>query len=502
MVVLNGFSDVSLGNDFCDFVLDRDFVLKKQKEEIFGGCFSKGFRESDLLGVHCVSCEFNRCDFYRASFLDSVFESCVFHGCSFSEPLFVNARLKNCRFYKCTFDSGSFENSSLSNVVFDHVAMPKTHFFNAHVEQSVIHRSDLKNTVLFGTEFKFIIDSASARTVHVERPLSVVLVNPETQGVSVPRVVGKLANVGDVIPIKIAMHAPHHQKSNLDEEVEQVLQGLNSGGEYEQQSIPQRMLLHIRENHQLYPNALAVLERVKSLAANVHSVVLPGGEDISPLLYGQNPQPETGFSGGYHRSLLEFALIEQCTKRGMPLMGVCRGFQVISIFFGAKLLQHIGQDQVGIRQLTQPIGRTHQGVLPPLMGNLRTAVFHHQAVPAETTFKCLEVVAQRFVRDSVRGNDNWNVVMAVEQAHGAPVIGFQFHPEFFPGGVEIKPSERYERFSNQVLKRLENGQLRTPSDLLRSPCLKNMSIENEGFWSLMGEFARVYNAKKQVLSLL
>jgi gamma-glutamyl-gamma-aminobutyrate hydrolase PuuD len=488
-VLPNHFGDVSDSQaPHSELSLRRDRVSYVNSE----------FFDADLMGAHCTSCHFDGCNFQKSSFLNSTFDSCVFHGCSFDSPLFVNTSFINCRFYKSTLSSGSFEDAHLSNLVFEQVAMPDTHFFHATVNGVVLQDCDLKNTVFFDAESSFIMDSASARTVRVEKPLSVVLVNPKEQGVSVPRVVNKLAGVADVIPIRIAMHAQEHNTPLLDEELVFLLNGLNSRDQPLSQPIPQALLMRIRDYAERYPNAASVLDRVQALVPHVHAVVLPGGEDISPLLYGQTAQVETGFSSGYHRSLLELALIEQCTNRGIPLLGVCRGFQMINVYFGAQLHQHIGLGQAGVRQLDMPLERPHQGVLAPLMGNFRTVVFHHQAVPADTLLPNLEAVTHREIQDAVQ-EKNWDVVMAMEQSHGVPVMGFQFHPEFFSEEVAAQQERSSMPLCNKALQALDPP-VRTPGALLRSPSLQHMSPENEAFWAVIGDVAKAFRVKKQVIS--
>jgi gamma-glutamyl-gamma-aminobutyrate hydrolase PuuD len=493
-------SPTVMDNPFGDV---NDFPVRSSETDLrLNGIFYSNheFSDADLIGVHCTSSHFDGCNFEKSSFLNSTFDSCVFRGCSFDSPLFVNTSFINCRFYKSNLSSGSFEDAHLRNLIFEQVAMPGTHFFCAKVHGVVLQDCDLKNTVFFDAESNFIIDSASARTARVEKPLSVVLVNPKEQGVSVPRVVNKLAGVADVIPIRIAMHAQEHHRPLLDEELAFLLDGLNSRDQPLSPPIPQALLMRIRDCSERYPNAVSVLDRVQVLVPHVHAVVLPGGEDISPSLYGQTTQPETGFSGGYHRSLLELALIEQCTNRGIPLLGVCRGFQMINVYFGAQLHQHIGLDQAGVRQLGVPLERPHQGILAPLMGNLRTVVFHHQAVPADTLLPNLEAVTHREIQDAAQ-EKNWDVVMAMEQSHGVPVIGFQFHPEFFSEEVAAQQDKASTPLCNKVLQALDPP-VRTPGALLRSPSLQHMSPENEAFWAVMGDVAKAFRVKKQVISAI
>lgn len=78
--------------------------------------------------------------------------------------------------------------------------------------------------------------------------------------------------------------------------------------------------------------------RVKDLA-DADMLVLTGGADISPSLYGEEPI----FEGWYNtsRDEAEWAAIEQASKMGILMFGICRGGQLLNVFNGGKLWQHI-----------------------------------------------------------------------------------------------------------------------------------------------------------------
>jgi putative glutamine amidotransferase len=77
----------------------------------------------------------------------------------------------------------------------------------------------------------------------------------------------------------------------------------------------------------------AVLDRVEAL-------LLSGGADLDPALYGQEPEPgTTNFRRA--RDEFEIALCRAAIERGMPVLGVCRGLQVLNVARGGDLVQHL-----------------------------------------------------------------------------------------------------------------------------------------------------------------
>jgi gamma-glutamyl-gamma-aminobutyrate hydrolase PuuD len=68
-------------------------------------------------------------------------------------------------------------------------------------------------------------------------------------------------------------------------------------------------------------------------------LVLWGGNDINPRYYGEEPHPHTQHPA-HHRDLREFSEAEHAIKAGKPIVGVCRGAQLLCVINGGKLYQH------------------------------------------------------------------------------------------------------------------------------------------------------------------
>src|SRR5512133_1495757 len=75
------------------------------------------------------------------------------------------------------------------------------------------------------------------------------------------------------------------------------------------------------------------------------ALLLAGGQDIDPASYGQRPHPETKRISP-ERDRFEIALARAALDRGLPLLGVCRGMQLLNVALGGDLVQHL-PDHVG-----------------------------------------------------------------------------------------------------------------------------------------------------------
>jgi putative glutamine amidotransferase len=72
----------------------------------------------------------------------------------------------------------------------------------------------------------------------------------------------------------------------------------------------------------------------------VDGVVLGGGRDIEPRRYGQEPTDKLGALDP-HRDTFELELVERAVDRGLPLLGMCRGIQVLNVALGGTLVQDL-----------------------------------------------------------------------------------------------------------------------------------------------------------------
>jgi putative glutamine amidotransferase len=167
------------------------------------------------------------------------------------------------------------------------------------------------------------------------------------------------------------------------------------------------------------PDAKALLDRVDAL-------VLTGGPDVDPDVYGQSAHPQVY---GVDRSDDDFecALVEAATVRSVPTLAICRGIQVLNVARGGTLHQHIADDP-GVPAHGEPGvaggARVHDVKLEPgsLVADVmdattvRASCHHHQAI-AE-------------IGDGLRvvGRAADGIVEALE-LDGAFLLAVQWHPE-------------------------------------------------------------------------
>jgi putative glutamine amidotransferase len=155
-------------------------------------------------------------------------------------------------------------------------------------------------------------------------------------------------------------------------------------------------------------------------------LLLTGGVDIDPRLYGEAPGPQTN-EWNRDRDDFELGLLDEALDLDMPVLAICRGHQLLNVCLGGGLQQHIDSEKhralndEGHSSRWHDVSLSRGSRLASIYGfeKLRVNSRHHQAVTREALGKGLKIAAV---------SDDW-VVEGVESESHKWVVGVQWHPE-------------------------------------------------------------------------
>ena len=180
-------------------------------------------------------------------------------------------------------------------------------------------------------------------------------------------------------------------------------------------------------------------ERTAALAA-MDGLLLSGGTDLDPALYGSAPERSLGIQR--RRDALERVAWETAGARGLPVLGICRGLQAVNVFMGGRLVQHLdgheGPSSLGGPPAVHPLRVVPGSRLERILaaggaGSPRGGrgdggfdwtvnTYHHQGVrPVD--------LAPGLAPAAYAPYGPGELVEALEAMNGQWVIGVQFHPE-------------------------------------------------------------------------
>lgn len=164
----------------------------------------------------------------------------------------------------------------------------------------------------------------------------------------------------------------------------------------------------------------------QSSETDFDALLITGGRDIDPQSYGGEAHPAIVRTDA-ERDAMELALIGKAHENGAPLMGICRGMQLINLYFGGTLHPHIHDFELENIHSHTPLPRKEIMIdddsrLYALLGQHRLLVnaLHHQAV--DRPGMKMRAVA----------HDRNKIVQAIEHTELPFVFGLQWHPEFMP----------------------------------------------------------------------
>ena len=198
------------------------------------------------------------------------------------------------------------------------------------------------------------------------------------------------------------------------------------------------------------------LRSTDELMDGVSGLMLRGGPDVDPELYGQTPDPRAGLEVCRPLDDLDLKLLDYALSRDLPVLAICRGMQILNVAFGGQLIQDLPGHRTDPSSDTKEV-KSHEIYLSPgskaaavigMAGFFRVNSLHHQGL--REAQRSPRLMATAFsVEDGL--------VEGLESPEHSWVIGLQCHPERqkeVPGifaNLFLAFQERAEIYHSRVL---------------------------------------------------
>lgn len=386
------------------------------------------YRTYNFSKLHFKNCSFNYTTAENCQFEGTTFDHCNMDNfkairCLFSNAVFSNSSLSNALLYTNTIQNSQFiacdmtktclNDSTINSSKIDHCTLKETNFLGMQIQNSTVSDCDLTDTLLGHAKTKLIFVNCTENKF--TRPVIALAWNFKDN----QRFAGLIKNAledQNAIPLLFEYEQEEINTATLDAEVKSLLAQI--------QNVPQDSILSISDELVKRTQPNTQMEKLKAKAEELfsdsHGIIFPGGYDVQPELYGQMEAPNTFPDDDYRRSVTEIAAIRKAYEQKMPLLGICRGSQIVNIRNGGDLHQHVEEHSGTEHMLSvDPQAGAAAEKMREIMGN-DTVVgrsMHHQA--NNRIGKGLHRVIHHEGATEALLSDDGNVILT------------QFHPETY-----------------------------------------------------------------------
>lgn len=189
------------------------------------------------------------------------------------------------------------------------------------------------------------------------------------------------------------------------------------------------MVPTVNTNGLLHPSNITL----RHYARHLDGLVLQGGADVSPQTYSENAtRPE--WMGDRARDIYELELLHEFVDAGKPVLGICRGCQLINVAFGGTLYQDVATNvpEALAHVHTDYDAHRHAIVFPP--GSSLGQMFPHAQRPVVNSIhhQAVKDLGRDILIEAMSDPDG--IVEAIRYQRANFVMGLQWHPEFHRAG--------------------------------------------------------------------
>lgn len=384
--------------------------MKEDEENLFSKNFLKNITELNK----------NQNYFFRKILPNSIQKFLTFIFISFETNKNIFITLKN----------HDKEIKKLNTILFkkwltDILKIP-TNIYHSIIDEKYITEVfiDIKNKVTFGNDAFKNGRTGKNVTFYIQKPklnIGLLLIS-ENHGYTTPRVKNLIEEKFHNKTIPIQQHLPVNLKNLRYELINLILKTKSTS---KNNSFIECLFKKLEtSNTNIYSEINKIKEHCYSKIDNCDGVIIPGGDNIEPFFYNAIVKNELKIitsinPSSIRRTINEIFTIHRCVTKGIPLLGICRGLQIINVYFYGTLSNVADQKNNDLKLITviqQDLARFK--IFNNCL-NINGLSLHEQKI--HKLGHNLTVTSVDF--------SNHSVAKSIETKTGAPILGLQFHPE-------------------------------------------------------------------------
>jgi len=429
-VYFRQFSEHCLENlDFSGIRFKNCFLFERvMSNSTFNRC---AFINCILDSTQIENTHFSFCRFDRVSLNHVTIQNSSFTNCVFTDSAFFHNTLERVDFNQSSLQGIYFNDSLLREVNWRSSALKESIFLGVQAENSSIENCDLTDAVFCEAENTLDIGISNIR--ESTKPIISITWDFEGPGTFAQIICKKLQENG-MVPLKFQAIPIGVKPWGVQVETNAILNSLERVQVASARCIGEKLLAFRASGSEIDK----IYNQAALISKFAHGHLLPGGEDIEPELYYEETSPFMGVAyvhgmrlrfpfyrkrenpEKFTKSLLELSILHHADLEDQQVMGICRGSQMINIFYSGTLCHHV-TDQMGVQTLhALPLTSSKiEELKDDLFGSaeeLHAFSLHHQC--ADEIGKGLHVLYE-----SPTG------VPKVLVHENGRVVATQFHPE-------------------------------------------------------------------------